>query len=158
VTGRIATVIGMLMVHVVTTSSAADAACAEDVADLERVLLTLTMPTDLRREAEGLMDQAKALCESGDDAAASSKSDEAWQQIVSSDEVAGPTVAELATGSCQDGVALVQGQVEDESRVSEMGRTMAQRLIKDAEQLCREDERIMAEEKLSLAMAILTEE
>lgn len=147
-----------LILQLTTGAPAADAACKEDVGDLERVVPTLTMPTDLRREGEALQSQAGLLCEGGDEAGASGRIKEAWEKILASDEVTARTVAELATDTCTEGVATVRREVDGTTEVGEMGLEMARLLIEDAVQLCSEDEEMLAEEKLSLAMAILTDE
>ena len=147
-----------VFLQLTTAAPMAGAACKEDVGNLERVVPTLTIPTDLRREGEVLQSQAGELCEGGDEAAASGKVREAWQKILASDEVTARTVAELATDTCTSGVAMVRQKVDGPTEVGEMGLEMARLLIEDAVQLCSDDEEMLAEEKLSLAMAILTEE
>lgn len=156
-TALVVAVVGQLTV-LWSLAPAAGAACEEDVADLERVIPTLTMPTDLRRESEALHSQAGSLCQSGDQAGAGSKVEEAWKIILESDEVAARTVAELATANCVDAASMVRERVDGATEVGEMGRSMARQLIEDAVQLCGDDERILAEEKLALALAILSDE
>ncbi|MDX1539905.1 MAG: hypothetical protein R3349_00740 [Geminicoccaceae bacterium] len=155
--GRSALLVAVAL-QLTMVSSVASAACEQDVADLERVIPTLTMPTDLRREGEALQSQAGSLCQSGDQAGATSKVEEAWTVILDSDEVAARTVAELATANCVDAAGMVRERVAGATEVGDMGRDMARLLIEDAVQLCAEDERILAEEKLALAVAILSEE
>lgn len=147
-----------LILPLTSIGSAAGAACVEDVGALERVLPTLTMPSELRRESEALQTQARTLCESGEEAEASQMVTETWEKILASDEVAGRTVAELASDTCSKGVETVRAEVDGSSEVGEKGLEMARLLIEDAVQLCGEDEVMLAEEKLALAMAILTEE
>ena len=77
--------------------------------------------------------------------------------ILDSDEVAARTVAELATETCVDAVTMVREMIDGPTEVGAMGRDMARQLVEDAVQLCGEDERILAEEKLALAVAILNE-
>lgn len=147
-----------LIATLTALSPAAGAACQDDVSDLERVLPVLTMPSEVRRESEALQSQAASLCDKGDQAGADQLVQEAWGGILASDEVAARTVAELATETCSGAVSMVRTQADGSTAVGAMGRDMAEKLIDDAVELCGQDERMLAEEKLALAIAILSGE
>jgi hypothetical protein len=139
--------------------AAVAADCAEDVGDLERVVPTLGLSTDLRREAEALQTEASSLCESGDGAGALAKVAEAWQKIIEDDEVTARTVADVAVNPCTEGMAAVEAAMAGQSTdTGELSRDMAQRLVGDAGELCASGAEDKAQEKLALAWSILKEE
>jgi hypothetical protein len=139
------------------TAEAAE--CGQDVGDLERVVPTLGLSTDLRREAEALQTEAASRCESGDSEGARAKVAEAWQKIIDDDEVTARTVADVAVNPCTEGMAAVEAAFPaGTGSAGAISRDMAQRLVGDAEQLCASGEEDKAQEKLALAWSILQDE
>lgn len=144
---------------IATPLSAGATECVADVGALERVVPTLGLSTDLRREAEALQTEAGSLCEGGNSADALAKVAEAWQKIIDDDEVTARTVADVAVNPCTEGMAAVEAAMQGEGLdAGELSRDMAQRLVGDAEELCASGEQDKAQEKLALAWSILNEE
>lgn len=150
--------IALVAALTVTLAPAAEAGCEQDLEVVQRVVPTLVLSSDLRREAEALQTEAGLSCQAGEGAAAETVIEQLWSKIVDSDEVTPPTVVELTVAPCSDGIEAVEQAIGDGNEIGEMGRDMARRLIDHARELCGADESMAAEQKLALAWSILTEE
>jgi hypothetical protein len=142
----------------VTLAPPAEAGCEQDLEVVERVVPTLVLTGDLRREVEALQTEAGLSCHGGETASADSAIAELWRKLLESDDVTPPTVVELTVAPCSEGIDAVEQAIGDGNEIGEMGRDMANRLIDHARELCQSDESMAAEQKLALAWSILTEE
>lgn len=136
---------------------AAEAACEADLALVERVVPTLVLSGDLRREAEALQTEAQLSCNAGDEQAGADAIAELWRRIIDSDDVTPPTVVELTLAPCGDGMSAVEQALAGGEAAGETSQELARQLIDEAQRLCRADDSMAAEQKLALAWSILAD-
>ena len=95
-----------------SVSAPADTLCEGNVQDLNTMLPTLQLSGEVQREVEILEFEAGKLCEEGQAEEANLRVTDAWDAIINDSELTVPTVAELSTNSCTDGIAAVEKKAE----------------------------------------------
>ena len=131
-----------------------DAGCEQDLSDLEGVSAEIVLGSSTTREVTLLLHAAKAACGAGRSEEAHTQLGEAWAQILGDSSLLAPTVPQLASSPCGDGM----GELEQRVAVTEAGALTQQAaggLLDQARQLCRDGQELDAEAKLSMAWAMV---
>lgn len=144
-------VVGTLMP---LTAAAADATCEKNLEDFQRVTEVVVIGGETEREVQKLWSAAKTDCTEDRAAAARDKLNEAWAAVLGDDRLLVPTVAEVATDTCSEGMQTVEAMLQ-QAAVGDLTISAAENLITDARQLCQADAKLDAQDKLAMVWTML---
>lgn len=133
---------------------AAEDGCAEAIEEFERVSRVISVGGETEREAERLLEAARAHCAAGLEAEAREQLTAAWELLLGDSELALESAEPLQGDPCTEGLQRVVERIP-EVDVSAYARDAAEQLVEDAQGLCEESEPEAAQLKLDLAWSML---